>query len=132
MHELSIAMSLVDLVEDAVADAGAIGDVAVVTVRVGAFSGVVAEALEFAWGSASEGTRCEGSRLEIERTPGRVRCPGCGGESELEFPPVFVCLHCGCPTAEVISGRELDLLRLEVHEDPPAADQETSHAAQNP
>ena len=64
MHELGIA---VDIAEMAAEEAERVGArrVEVVHVRVGALSGVVREALEFAWPSVSEW------RLEIEDAPGR-------------------------------------------------------------
>jgi len=131
MHELSIATSLVSLAEDAAADAGEAGPIVAVRVRVGALSGVVVEALEFAWGAASEGTRCEGAGLEVERVPGRVRCPACGSETVLDDPPAFVCGSCGEPTGDVVAGRELDLMSLELEQqDTPTT--ETPHAAPHP
>ncbi|HHN78875.1 MAG TPA: hydrogenase maturation nickel metallochaperone HypA, partial [Phycisphaerales bacterium] len=81
MHELSIATSLVSLVGDALESAGATGTVETVRVKVGALSGVVIEALEFAWDVAAEGTCCEGARLGIERVPAVVRCGECGAET---------------------------------------------------
>jgi len=70
MHELSIAISLVDTICE---ELPKLGDVRVrsVRVRVGVLSGVVADALTFAFDVASDGSRVAGSRLEIETTPGR-------------------------------------------------------------
>jgi len=116
MHELSIAISLIDLAMEAVQDAGLEGPVQVVRVRVGALSGVVAEALDFAWETAAEGTICEGARLEIEQVPGRVRCEACKSETQLDDPPTFACGNCGRPTAEIIAGKEMDLMALELED----------------
>jgi hydrogenase nickel incorporation protein HypA/HybF len=69
MHELSIAMSLVQLVEEQVAAEPA-ADVIAVDVRIGDLASVVPEALQFAWGPATEGTRLEGSQLRIHRQRG--------------------------------------------------------------
>ncbi len=134
MHELSIATSLVSLVDDALESAGEAGTVEAVRVKVGALSGVVVEALEFAWGVAVEGTRCEGARLEVERVPAVVRCGECGAETTLDHPPVFACGSCGRPASEVISGRELDLIALELEQTQATADPapEDHHAAPNP
>ena len=63
MHEMSVAMSIVQSVTDAVSSEG--GVVEAVSVRVGAMSGVIPEALTFAWGAASGGTALAEARLEI-------------------------------------------------------------------
>jgi hydrogenase nickel incorporation protein HypA/HybF len=64
MHELGIAVNIAEMAAEEASRAGA-ARVAAVHVRVGALSGVVKEALEFAWPSVSEW------RLEIEDAPGR-------------------------------------------------------------
>lgn len=116
MHELSIAVSLIDLATEAVEDAGLTGPVQVVRLRIGALSGVVVEALEFAWDTAAERTICEGSQLEIERIPARIHCEFCNDETVLDDPPVFVCGHCGKAADDVLAGKELDLMALELEE----------------
>lgn len=121
MHELSIATSLVSLASEALRNAGELRPIEAVRVRVGDLAGVVIEALEFAWPVAAEGTACERASLEIERVPGRVRCGSCGAETELAVPPRFACGTCGAPTAEIVAGRELDLVSLELTDTTPPA-----------
>jgi hydrogenase nickel incorporation protein HypA/HybF len=69
MHELSIAMSLVELVQEQLAGE-ALAAVVAVNIRIGALSSVVPEALEFVWAPATQGTRLEGAQLRIERQEG--------------------------------------------------------------
>lgn len=70
MHELSIAMSLIDAVCDELPRlAGA--SVRSVHVRIGALSGVSPDALMFAFDVVAEGSPIAGARVEIERTEGR-------------------------------------------------------------
>ncbi len=130
MHELSIAAEIVSLAVTAVEEAGEELPVTVVSVRVGNLAGVVVEALEFAWDVAAEGTRCAGAELRIERVPGRVRCKACEAETQLSDPPQFACGQCGMPTADIVAGRELDLVSLEL-EETETASTELSHAAPN-
>jgi hydrogenase nickel incorporation protein HypA/HybF len=70
MHELSIALSIIELAEE---EAQRHGDVRVnaVHLKLGRLAGVAKEALEFSYGLACEGTALAGSRLEIEDTEGR-------------------------------------------------------------
>jgi hydrogenase nickel incorporation protein HypA/HybF len=69
MHELSIALELVDL---ASAEAERLGEITVVAlhVRIGPLSGVLSDALRFSFDVAAAGTVIEGARLEIDRTEG--------------------------------------------------------------
>ncbi len=71
MHELSIAMSLVDAVCEQLPQLGTDIEVRAVRVRVGALSGVVPEALSFAFDVATEATAIAGARLDIERSAGQ-------------------------------------------------------------
>lgn len=121
MHELSIATSLVQLCLDAAADARETGRIEAVHVRVGALSGVVVDALEFAWDVAAAGTPCEGARLAVERVAGRVLCLDCGTETEVADPPRFRCGRCGGPAPGVVAGRDLDLVALEIEDASPTA-----------
>lgn len=118
MHELSIAMSLV---EAACEEAERLGDVQVdaLHVRVGPLAGVVHHALRFSFDLAAEGTTIAGARLEIEETALVVFCARCDVERTLSDVQHFRCPVCHELTPHVVSGRELELAALEV----------TSHAA---
>lgn len=113
MHELSIAMSLVDAACEKAAELGGVR-VEVLNVRLGALSGVVREALEFSFDLAAEGTAIAGARLVIEEVPVTVRCPRCDAERRLASIQHFHCPVCDTPTPEVVGGRELELATLEV------------------
>lgn len=68
MHELSIALSIVEGVEEELAKHDS-AHVAAVHLRLGPFSGVAKEALLFSYDVACEGTRLQGSTLKIEEMP---------------------------------------------------------------
>jgi hydrogenase nickel incorporation protein HypA/HybF len=115
MHELSIAMSIVDMAleeserRDVMIDA--------VHLELGPLSGVVAEALLFSYEVACNGTRLEGSRLVIKDVPIEVYCPACKMQRILASMQWFCCPECGTPTSEVIRGRELAITALEVRDE---------------
>jgi len=112
MHELSIALSLLDLVAE---EAGRRGvRVTAVHVRLGPLSGVVADALVSAFELAREGTPQERAILVIEEVPVVVSCPRCAGPRTPDSAWVLCCPTCGTPTPEILSGRELDLVALEI------------------
>jgi hydrogenase nickel incorporation protein HypA/HybF len=70
MHELSIALSLVEAVCDELPRLGPVS-IRSVRVRVGALSGVAPEALTFAFDIAASDTPIAGTRLDVQRTDGR-------------------------------------------------------------
>jgi hydrogenase nickel incorporation protein HypA/HybF len=107
-------MSLVEMVAEKAQTLGAVR-VEAVHVRLGTLSGVVKDALLFAFDSAAKGTTIEGARLEIVEVPLTVRCPTCAEERELPTLQLR-CPVCARPTPEVVHGRELELAFLEVHE----------------
>ncbi len=75
MHELSLAQSVVDIVEDAARREGA-ARVASIRLEIGELSHVEPESLAFAFEVAAREGSARGARLEICRTPGdgmRVR-----------------------------------------------------------
>jgi hydrogenase nickel incorporation protein HypA/HybF len=108
MHELAIAESLVEAVQ---ARTGG-QTVRSVRLQVGRLSGVVPEALMFAFELAAQGTALEGARLVIDEPAGRLHCRTCQvdqGTADL----ILLCT-CGSADVEVTAGRELALLSVEV------------------
>jgi hydrogenase nickel incorporation protein HypA/HybF len=119
MHELSIAVGLVELACDEVSR---LGDVRVeaLHLRLGPLSGVVKDALLFSFELATEGTAIQGAHLEIEDVPLTTFCPRCREERQLPSAQHLRCPVCDAPTPEVVRGRELELFALEVHDNAPS------------
>ena len=70
MHELSIAVNIVEIAQEALSRHG--GErVRAVHLQIGPLAGVAKEALLFSYGLACEGTAAEGSKLIIEETDGQ-------------------------------------------------------------
>jgi hydrogenase nickel incorporation protein HypA/HybF len=112
MHELSIALSLLDLVDEEAARRNSV--VSAVHVKLGALSGVVKEALSAAYDLAREGTDLANCELVIEAMPTIVRCKLCGADSRPESIYNICCLHCGTANVEITGGRELEVSALEI------------------
>ncbi|MGC2238584.1 MAG: hydrogenase maturation nickel metallochaperone HypA [Pyrinomonadaceae bacterium] len=113
MHELSIAMSMIDMATEESAQRGG-AKISALHLRLGALSGVVKDALLFSWEVACQGTTLEGSRLVIEEVPVVVNCPACREERTLTSIQNFSCPVCSAPTPEVLRGRELLVTALEI------------------
>jgi hydrogenase nickel incorporation protein HypA/HybF len=113
VHELSIAQSIVEMAEEALAGVGPV-KVEVVHVRIGALAGIVGEALSFGWGVATQGTALEGAQLQVENLPVIIDCDGCGQRSTLEGSYPLLCPSCGRLTNQILQGRELELWSIEI------------------
>jgi hydrogenase nickel incorporation protein HypA/HybF len=115
VHELSIAVSLIEAAEEEAAKHGAAA-VCSVHLRLGPLAGVVKEALLFSYGIAAEGTSLEGSQLIIEDSPVVVFCPTCRERRPVRSLQHFCCATCDTPATEVVQGRELEVVALEINE----------------
>jgi hydrogenase nickel incorporation protein HypA/HybF len=113
VHELSIAMSIVEMAEEEAARHGSV-QVNAIHLKLGALSGVVEQALLSSYEMASEETAVKGSRLLIENVPVVVYCPSCCAEQRLSSIQNFTCPECGTPTPEIRHGRELEVVALEI------------------
>ncbi|HWQ32037.1 MAG TPA: hydrogenase maturation nickel metallochaperone HypA [Blastocatellia bacterium] len=113
MHELSIALSMIEMAGEEAARRGG-ARISAIHLRLGPLSGVVKDALLFAYDLACEGTPLAGSRLLIEETPVVVYCPACQKEQILSSIQHFCCPVCATPTPEIRQGRELEVTALEL------------------
>jgi hydrogenase nickel incorporation protein HypA/HybF len=114
MHELSIAMSIVELAEEESERRGV--QIDAVHLKLGALSGVVKEALLSCYEMACENTPLQGSRLVIEEVPVVIYCPTCQAQRPLSSIQLFCCPKCGTPCSEIVQGRELEVDALEIQE----------------
>jgi hydrogenase nickel incorporation protein HypA/HybF len=108
MHELALMESVVDeLVGRFEHDR-----IVVVRLEIGRLSGVDVEALRFCFGVCVDGTPLAGAALDIERTPARALCRGCGREE----PTDSLASPCSCGSfdRELRAGNELRLKEVEV------------------
>lgn len=132
MHELSIAISIVELAAEE-AERRSSSRVHALHLKLGPLAGVVKEALLFSYEIACKGTVLEGSRLIIEDTPVVIYCPLCQAEQILESIQRFCCPVCEAPSSDVRGGRELELVTMEITEASPEQDaddeKEHEHAA---
>jgi hydrogenase nickel incorporation protein HypA/HybF len=115
MHELSIAMSIVEMAEEEARLRGGV-QVTAVHLKLGALSGVVKEALLSSYEMAIEDSPLKGSRLIIEEIPVLIFCPGCQMHRPLSSVQLFCCAECGTPSSDVLQGKEIEVTALEIEE----------------
>jgi hydrogenase nickel incorporation protein HypA/HybF len=114
MHELSIAISIVDTVLKQAEAASAIL-VTEVHLDIGMLSGIEYESLEFALGVASKDTILEETLFRINRVEPVAECPAC---QHLYTPEGMFshCPECQKPGIRLIRGTELQIKSLLVEQ----------------
>lgn len=112
MHELSIALSILDAAEEEMRARS--GRVAVIHLQLGRFCGIVKEALLSAFEMAREGTPLAQAELAIEEIPLVLHCPACTADGTPESLYELCCPTCGAPTNEIVRGQELEIRALEI------------------
>jgi len=113
MHELSIAISLVEAAEEEAQNRG-VASVYAVHLKLGPLSGVEKDALLFSYDLVTEGTLLEGSKLIVEEMPVMIFCPSCGEPRPIRSAQSFCCAMCNTPAGEIVQGKELEVIALEI------------------
>jgi len=111
MHEFSIIQNIIDIAV-ATAKSNNISHVRSVEVLVGKASGVIREALEFAWEAAVKESILSNAVLTITEKSLLIKCLICGQEYE----PCDIyesCPGCGDINPHVLSGQELKVIAIE-------------------
>ena len=112
MHEMSIAQSLVDILQEEMIRHHA-QSLASVTLHIGQLSAIVPESLSFCFEIITSGTNMEGAKLQMEIIPLIARCLDCTKVFEIENF-AFTCTNCGGVNLEMESGRDLSIVDMEV------------------
>jgi hydrogenase nickel incorporation protein HypA/HybF len=112
MHEMSLAQSVVEIVERTAAANGG-GRVSAVRLEIGALSHVEVEALRFCFDAVTRGGAAEGARLELDSPPGQAWCMPCGATVPLARLG-DACPHCGSHQLQVTQGEEMRVKDIEL------------------
>jgi hydrogenase nickel incorporation protein HypA/HybF len=115
MHETALALSILDIIVEKCREAGG-NTVDSVRVRIGKAAGVLPDALLFAFDAAKTATVAEHARLVIEPVPVGGICKECGKEFSVDNVQfVFACPLCGSKSFEVKTGREMEIVDMEIN-----------------
>ena len=112
MHEFSIMEAALETAAQKTRAAGATR-IHRLKLRVGRLSGVVPEALRFAFDALKTESPAAAAVLEIEEVPAVCWCAGCAAEYEAKDLN-YSCPRCHQPGGELRRGRELELAALEI------------------
>lgn len=112
MHEVGLMEQTLEIAVNYARDRGA-RQIHRLVMSVGELSGVVPEALSFAFDVVVQGTIAEGATLEINTVPARCYCCYC----QKEFLPidiVYECPNCHELSTDIREGKQLELTSLEI------------------
>ncbi len=119
MHELSIAMNILNIVEKTAQtnDATVVKDI---YVDMGALAGVMIPSLEFGLEVAKRDTCARQAltgqaAIHIREIEGRGRCPTCGGTFPMGFY-IEPCPQCDDSYLSMVAGDELRVREIEVEQ----------------
>lgn len=115
MHEFSLATEVIKLAECEAGKHKALS-ISEITIEVGSFSGVEAEAFESALGLMSEGSILEKARLNIVKTKGKGICPVCDKEFEMD-QRIDLCPQCNSFPSGINGGYEFRVVSLLIEEE---------------
>lgn len=112
MHEMSIAMNIIDIATE-YAEKEKVLKVHEIEIEVGKLSGVEIDALTFALKTATLGTILENSKTQIVLLDGLANCLDCGQDIKIENLYTS-CPNCGGYKLNIIAGKNLRIKSLSV------------------
>lgn len=112
MHEMSVALGIVDIATDTCQKKNK-KEVLEIGIEIGNLAGIEMSSLEFIWPLAVEGTVLENAKRVIKRTKGLAKCMDC--ENEYEISKHYDnCPLCESYLKEILRGKELRVNYLEI------------------
>jgi hydrogenase nickel incorporation protein HypA/HybF len=114
MHEFSIIQSMVPQIEEFLTQ-GKYRKVNKIVLDVGVMSGVIQDALEFAYDICVKGTTIEGAALSIRMIPVTASCEKCFLKFEVHDYS-YACPQCNGTDLKLLTGNELTIKEIEVEE----------------
>lgn len=113
MHEATLAAQVLRIADEALAPQSP--PVRSVVVTVGDLSGVMIDALRFAFDALKKSTRFADAQMRVEKQSVVCACLDCGREYQPEGFP-FVCPVCRSRAFRIIHGEEVFVKNLEVEQ----------------
>ncbi len=112
MHELSIAMGIVDIAEKEAKKVNA-SAIEIIELEIGELSGVEIDALNFVWEMAVKDSVLENAIKKIDIIKGRAKCLDC--DTNFDIKNIYdACPKCNSYLKGIVQGKELKVRSLEI------------------
>lgn len=115
MHEMGIAMEIIDIAKASVPADMHGARIERINLQVGKLSAVVVDSLRFCFDLAVKETPLDGTELVVEELDVVVRCKQCQAQWTVT-EPVFTCRECQSGDIDIITGRELEIKSIEIED----------------
>jgi hydrogenase nickel incorporation protein HypA/HybF len=116
MHEMGIALEIIDIATASIPEDLKGSKVEQIHLAVGKLSAIVPDSLRFCFSIATKDTALEGAELVIDTKPVVAVCNACKARWTIERP-IFTCQACESGDLTLESGRELDITSIEIAEE---------------
>ena len=112
MHELSIALNIIDIVDRTFIDSKAekVNDI---ELEIGKFSGIEIDALQFALETSVQNTHLENAKIDIQLIDGKGNCTKCSNDFIMNTL-YDDCPRCRSNEIKIIEGQELKVKSINV------------------
>lgn len=115
MHEMGVAQQMINIALASIPEDVVNPRVEKLNLKIGRLAAVVEDSLRFCFEIIAKNSPLEGAELVIEDVAVKVHCLKCDNLWEVDGP-VFSCPSCKDGTVEIISGRELEIISIELAE----------------
>jgi len=112
MHELSVALSIVQIAEEETKKAGA-ERVEKIDLEIGTLAGIEFDSLDFVWPSAVKDSVLENATKHVSRIQAIAKCLDCDHEFEI-LKYYDSCPLCKSSLKGILKGKELRVKSLEI------------------
>lgn len=113
MHEVSIALNILEIISDHCIRNG-YSKIQEVNIRIGRASGIMPDALIFAFDAVKGDSIAADALLNIEEVPVSGVCRDCNKRFAVDKEYVLCCPLCQGKAFSITGGREMDVVDLEV------------------
>jgi hydrogenase nickel incorporation protein HypA/HybF len=114
MHEVSVANSIIDIIQSAIPKESN-GYVCSVLIKVGALSSIEVDALQFAFDIVKARTLLAKAVLKMEIVEGKGQCTQCGCEFSMNSYAI-PCPDCDSYLIKIIQGKEMKVISFELED----------------
>ena len=111
MHELTVISNIFKIILET-AEKNNLSIISKINLRVGRQRHLAPDLLRFAFDSISKNTIAENAALNIDRVDIIMRCRSCGTDFIVK-DNTYLCISCGSPVLETISGKDLLIESIE-------------------
>ncbi|MBM3163571.1 MAG: hydrogenase maturation nickel metallochaperone HypA [Chlorobi bacterium] len=114
MHEMSVALSIIEAVDEKARLEGA-GRISEIELVVGRLAGIDAESLKFCFSAAARDSLAEHAVLAVREREGQGLCTACGSSFPLAFH-IAECPVCRSFSVRIVSGDEFFIQSITIEE----------------